>query len=416
MRACIICKKSDPNTAIPALGHQWGGWTHIAPTCTEAGSETRICANDSSHIDTHTEDALGHDWGEWAHITSATVTTDGEDKRACGRDHTHEETRPLYATGTPGLAFELSYIGTEYYVGHGTVTEGDVYIPAYWRQNAEAEYFPVTQIASSRYDDDSQKYIGAFEGTGITAVHIGTNVTDIGEAAFLYCTSLASITIPDSVTSIWRFAFSGCTSLTGVTIPNSDIWIYAFGNCTSLESVTIESGMIDSMVFSGCTSLASVTLGSGVTRIEGTVFNDCTSLSAINVDAANKNYSSANGVVYNKDQSTLVVYPRGKAATSFTIPNSVTIIGIAAFLYCTSLTGVTIPNSVTSIGYKAFASCTSLASVTFAGTIPTSGFSIDEAFMGDLRDKFYEVNVSNGTPGTYTTPNPESYNSVWTKQ
>jgi hypothetical protein len=37
-------------------------------------------------------------------------------------------------------------------------------------------------------------------------------------------------------------------------------------------------------------------------------------------------------------------------------------------------------------------------------------------FNGDIRDKFYATNASNGTPGTYTTTAPVSGNSVWTRQ
>ena len=46
-------------------------------------------------------------------------------------------------------------------------------------------------------------------------------ITSIGNSAFQYCTSLASITIPSSVTSIGNYAFSNCSSLASITIPNS---------------------------------------------------------------------------------------------------------------------------------------------------------------------------------------------------
>jgi len=81
-----------------------------------------------------------------------------------------------------------------------------------------------------------------------------------------------------------------------------------------------------------------------------------------------------------------------------------------------SLTSVTIPDSVTSIGQAAFIACTSLTSVTFQGAIPSSGFNASSPFMGDLRDKFYAANPANGTPGTYTTTAPVDDESVWTKQ
>jgi hypothetical protein len=66
---------------------------------------------------------------------------------------------------------------------------------------------------------------------------------------------------------------------------------------------------------------------------------------------------------------------RGGKAGSYTIPNSVTSIGNAAFQFCTSLTSVTIPSSVTSIGFAAFDSCLSLTSVTIPNSVTNIGNS-----------------------------------------
>ena len=51
-----------------------------------------------------------------------------------------------------------------------------------------------------------------------------------------------------------------------------------------------------------------------------------------------------------------------------TIPDSVTLIGVAAFSDCKNLTSVTIGNSVTSIGDYAFCDCTSLESIKYRGS------------------------------------------------
>jgi len=82
---------------------------------------------------------------------------------------------------------------------------------------------------------------------------------------------------------------------------------------------------------------------------------------------------------------------------------------------CSTLISITIPNSVTGIEYLAFWGCTSLTSITFQGRIPSSGFAIN-AFLGDLHNKFYATDKTNGTPGTYKTTAPVSSSSVWTKQ
>jgi hypothetical protein len=80
-----------------------------------------------------------------------------------------------------------------------------------------------------------------------------------------------------------------------------------------------------------------------VESIGGSAFYNCTSLTSITVDADNSNYSSVDGVLFNKLQTSLVQHPAGILDDSYTIPDSVTSIGSRAFYYCTSLTSVTLP-------------------------------------------------------------------------
>jgi hypothetical protein len=90
------------------------------------------------------------------------------------------------------------------------------------------------------------------------------------------------------------------------------------------------------------------------------------------VGTLNAFYSSVNGVLFNKNRTLLIQYPGGKAG-SYTLPNSVTNIGYAAFFSSTSLTNVTIPNSVTSIGDSAFERCTSLTNATIPNSVTSIG-------------------------------------------
>jgi hypothetical protein len=90
------------------------------------------------------------------------------------------------------------------------------------------------------------------------------------------------------------------------------------------------------------------------------------------VDAGNPAYGSVAGVLLNKNQTTLIQYPGGKAG-GYTIPNSVTSVGEAAFYYCRNLSSVMLPNSVTNIGDDAFSWCTGLASVTIPDSVTGVG-------------------------------------------
>jgi hypothetical protein len=197
----------------------------------------------------------------------------------------------------------------------------------------------------------------------LTSVTIPNSVTTIGNGVFNECSGLTSITIPNSVTTIGTGAFGGCIGLTSVTIPNSvtSIGIAAFSGCIGLTSVTIPNSVtsIRDRAFYGCSGLTSVTIPNSVTTIGDMVFYLCSGLTSIDVDASNPNYSSVNGVLFNKLQNTLRQYPSGKIG-DYTIPNSVTTIGYAAFASCIGLTSITIPNSVTSIRYYAFDGCSGL--------------------------------------------------------
>jgi hypothetical protein len=164
------------------------------------------------------------------------------------------------------------------------------------------------------------------------------------------------------------------------------------GTVTIPNSVT----SINQGAFGGCSGLTSITIPSNVTTIQLGAFNLCTNLETINVNPANTAYSSIDGILYNKDQTTLICYPAGRAGTitipnsvsvigysafedskliSITIPNSVTSIEGYAFYHCNSLTSITIPNSVTSIGWNAFMYCNMLKSITIPNSVTSIGYN-----------------------------------------
>ena len=169
-------------------------------------------------------------------------------------------------------------------------------------------------------------YTGPGGAVTIPSTIDGLPVTTIGDSAFAFC-PLSSVTIPNSVISIGDWAFFDCRSLTSVMLGDhvTSIGVSAFDTCISLTSVTIPNS---------------------VTNIGDHAFTECSSLNAITVDTLNPAYSSFNGALLDKNQTTLLQCPANKVG-SYTIPSSVTTIGSWAFIYCSRLTRVIIPDSVT---------------------------------------------------------------------
>ena len=223
----------------------------------------------------------------------------------------------------------------------------------------------------------------AFYGCkNLTSMTIPNAVTQIGSLAFCNCTGLTNLSLGSSLTTLGKLSFGSCTGLTnlsiGTTVGKIGIGIgdSAFAGCTGLLNISIGNavGSIGNNAFENCSKLSKVTIPSSVSSIGSNAFYLCDSLSNFTVENTNPSYSSLEGVLFNRSQTTLIRYPPAKKG-DYIIPNGVSSIGYYSFDQCNNLIRITIPSTVTSVGDYAFNGCSGLKTIYSLNAIPpTLGF------------------------------------------
>ncbi len=226
---------------------------------------------------------------------------------------------------------------------------------------------------------------------------------------------MKNVTIGNSVTSIGAGAFWGCTGLTNLTIGNSVEFIgrSAFYDCPSLKSVYIPKHVKE--------------IGEGAFGISNRI-------EKFNVDSNNTYFSSdENGVLYNKDKSTLICYPTGSKNTEYIMPASVNKVCCASFVYCPflekivfndnikeideatvygcfALTDLVLPESCSRLGEVAIAVTPSLKTLTIKSmdaqfdefAVCATFFTLKDNFsLDDFRNEFYSSDDPNDIFGKY---------------
>ena len=250
---------------------------------------------------------------------------------------------------------------------------------------------------------ETVKTIGTYAfayAENIEDLYVGRNVTSIGSSAFSDCTSLKSITLPfigkdllgapirqifgrngsqvlpDSLKNITilggdlaESAFSDCSDVEKIILPDfeqSNVPFACFIGCSNLKYIQwgssdkAEEGVINVpesytsigvSAFSGCTSFSRVIIHKNIEKINDGAFSKCTALAEFSVDKENKQYMSDKwGVLYTKDQSTLMYYPTQRIWPYYNVSYNTTTIVEDAFYKTSNLVNLFIPKNVTKFG------------------------------------------------------------------
>ena len=100
-------------------------------------------------------------------------------------------------------------------------------------------------------------------------------------------------------------------------------------------------------------------------------------LKEINVDEEHKDYSSKDGILYNKEQTVLISCPRAVSG-KVVLPDTVTEISAKAFYGCALITEIVIPEGVKEINERTFTDCKALKKIILPDTVSKIG---TEAFL-----------------------------------
>ena len=224
------------------------------------------------------------------------------------------------------------------------------------------------------------------------------NLLSIENYVFENCKGLTSISFLDQITSAGVGSFYGCQQIEEAKFWNlKTISEFMFEKCSSLETV-ISNGAIEIFkpsAFDYCEKLSSISFAGTNFVVENNVvynssktellyylptktetsFTILSSVEKINnryLSAANNleeiksnssNFVCEDGILFSKDKTTLLSYPRAKEDTTFTIPENVSIIESYSFVGCENLNSLSMIDSVKQINFAALWQIKSLTSL-----------------------------------------------------
>ena len=250
-------------------------------------------------------------------------------------------------------------------------TEANLIIPE------KIDGYIVTELGNGRHVDSTINSFSVFSKSyTIKTVKLPNSMKKIASMAFKGCKNLESVELNNGLETIGNQAFYECEKINIINIPRTvkeiknNCDINSFYGCTALSNINVDTNnqyfsSIDGVLFNKEKSVliaypsakenTEYTIPETVTQVFGRAINNqnlttininknvnqitddlggtkgaeelaiinCKNLKNISVDAGNNNFSSENGILYNKSKSSLLLYPSGKQDTYFAIPSTV---------------------------------------------------------------------------------------------
>lgn len=239
-------------------------------------------------------------------------------------------------------------------------------------------------------------YVGAIEEdaflncVALTDVRLAGGVlAEIPSGCFSGCSALAIVDIPSTVKSIGYNAFAGtalvefdtkgCERIKGNAFRSvrtltrfkigaalQELEVGAISESFALQAYVVDAAntvysTIDGALYNKAgTTLYAVgggetcTISASVDDIYLTAFLYAKQLKNVEVAADNAKYSSVDGVLYTKDEKTLLCYPAGRTAKAYLVPDGTLTVNSAAFAYNDYVEEITLPAELMTVSQWAF--------------------------------------------------------------
>ncbi len=341
---------------------------------------------------------------EWACVTTTanmhynstsydehTIISDNGEERICSCGYSTvqpEHPEPIeYDVVIPQYSAPFTY---EISNGEATITACDQSAEGVVRIPALLGSYPVKHIAGA-----------AFYGcTKITELILPDGIETIGIGAFMMCSSLSKINLPDSIRSIGKTAFYG----TQIAESDSNYWTTYYSSSSTVkkhyvlridnhiievkgslnETFEIPEGVITvaDRAFLEARGETEIIIPTTLAAFGKNTFNDSATSTTeegrtifpdilkFTVSENNPYFSNdEDGVLYNKDKTVLIRYPRAKADTEYTVSDTVTEIADRAFCESHNLKTVIMQEPLVTVGEEAFYNCDSLLNITLPDSV-----------------------------------------------
>lgn len=204
-----------------------------------------------------------------------------------------------------------------------------------------------------------------------TSYCVTEEAVTVNKDGFVYCPTLDKITILSYTGNAKNVIVP--SEIEGVPVEKLVQYTFLFND--DIESIEISEGIkfVSSLFVGSCSSLKEIRISSTVNILSNTsdtfitgnggLTDHCYALENIYVEENNPYLCSIDGILYNKEKTSIIAIPPQLKVESLFIPEGVTRITDDAFAGNQYIEEVVLPESVLYIGYWAFSDCQSLRKV-----------------------------------------------------